>query len=304
MVTNRKPPTAPRLAPKVPKAPPPKAKKKTAPTKTFRVQPWTGAGEGEKIVCYGVTGLGKTTLLATAPNPIFIGLDDGGRKILNPITGEPLNRIPDIETFEDVRVALQQTNLFPKGSSCVIDTATILESLTGDYVLATVKKKGDVFAKNIKDYGWNDGSSHVLDAFRLILQDLDALIRRGANVCLICQEQAIVIANPGGQDYLQACPKLHHDRQHSLMLAVCEWADHIFRVSYLNTTVRPEGERITGKVERATERAVFVSGAQDYMAKSRTLGQFVTEAGEPVESIKFESPADKTLWEFLFSEDE
>jgi len=238
------------------------------------------------------------------PNPIFIGLDDGGRRIINPKTQKPINHVPDIKTYDDVRMALQQVSLFPKGSSCIIDTVTLLEQLIEKHVLETVPLSKGGKAKNLKSYGWNDGSSHCLDAFRLVLQDLDALIRRGVNVGLICQEQAITIANPEGLDYLQACPKLHHDRQFSTMLELCAWADQVFRVNYLNTMVRAEGERVTGKIapNQDTTRAIFIGGAQDYRAKSRTLNKFV-EDGEQIDCIAFKNPTDSSLWDFIFSEE-
>lgn len=286
-----------------PKAPP-KAPTKIAPTKRFAVKPWTGEGEGEKIVVSGDTGMGKTTLCTMLPNPIFIGLDDGGRKIVNPITQEPIRHIPGIETYNDVRAALQQTGLFPKGSSGVIDTFTLFERMAEQHVLETIEKPKGGKAKNIKAYGWNDGSSHVLDAIRLILQDLDALIRRGVNVCLICQEQATSISNPEGIDYLQACPRLHHDRQYSTMLEVCAWADHVFRIGYLNTRIRTEGQRVVGKVQgKDTTRAIYITGAMDYRAKSRTLHKFVSEDGGLIECVSFKSPDDSSLWGFIFGEE-
>lgn len=290
---------APKLAP-----PPPTPKTQTAPTKKFVVEPWTGAGEGEKVVGYGDTGLGKTTLFSMLPNSVFIGLDDGGRRIVNPKTGKPVNHIPNVETYEDVRTVLQQSSLFPKGSSCVIDTVTLLELLIERHVLETVPLPKGGKAKNLKAYGWNDGSSHALDAFRLILQDLDTLIRRGVNVGLICQEQAITIANPEGVDYLQACPKLHHDRQYSTMLELCAWADQVFRVNYLNTAVRSEGQRVTGKVvSHDSTRAIYIGGGQDYRAKSRTLGRFVDDTGKPIECVSFATPDDSAIWDFLFGEE-
>lgn len=291
-----------------PKPTPPKSPTKTtptAPTKKFKVEPWTADNEGEKIVGYGDTGLGKTTLFSMMPNPIFIGLDDGGRKIVNPKTQQPINRVPGVETLDDVRAALHQVDLFAAGSSCVIDTVTLLEQRIEAYVLDTIPlPKGGGRAKNLKAYGWNDGSSHVLDVFRLILQDLDALIRRGVNVGLIAQEQAVTVANAEGLDYLQACPRLHHDRQYSLMKQVCEWADHVFRVGYLNTVIRAEGDRVTGKIapNQNTVRAIYIGGAQHYQAKSRTLAKFASEEGELIECISFEHPADGSLWEFIFGE--
>ena len=293
---KRKPPPTP------PKAPPKQAAP-VAPAKTFAVKSWTGAGEGETVLVYGDTGLGKTTILTMMPSPIFIGLDDGGRKIVNPKTREPINHIPDIETFEDVRAAIQQISLFPKGSSCVIDTITVLEQLIEAHVLQSVPLSQGGAARNIKSYGWNDGSSHVLDAFRLLLQDLDTLVRRGVNIGLIAQEQVISIANAEGQDYLQACPRLHHDRSISVMKQVCEWVDHIFRINYLNTAVRSEGKKITGKVaSRDTTRAVYIDGAQDFRAKSRTLGRFTDDEGNLITCVSFETPADDSIWTFLFGE--
>ena len=267
--------------------------------------PWTGAGEGEKIVLYGSTGLGKTTFMSMAPDPIFIGLDDGGRKIRHPRTGEPVNHIPDVETYEDVRAVLQQTSLFPAGSTCVIDTVTILEQKVERHVLNTVPlpKTGGT-ATNIKAYGWNDGSSHILDAMRLILQDLDMLIRQGVHVGLIGQEQAVKIANAEGADYLRTGPRLHHDGRYSVMHDVCEWADHVFRVNFLNTGVRVEKDRPIGKVVSSDSiRAIYISGAQDFYAKNKIVNN-VTEDGTPIQCVAFDNPADSSLWEFLFPEGE
>jgi len=297
----------------VPKpTPPPKPGGRTAaapkPTRTFKVSPWTGEGEGEKIIAYGDTGIGKTTLMSMLPNPIFIGVDDGGRRIVNPKTDKPVDHVPGIDTFEDVRAAIHQPNLFPAGSSCVIDTLTRVEVLAERFVLDTIPKasKGKgavVLAKNLKDYGYNEGSSHVRDTFRMLLQDLDTLVRRGVNVGMICQEQAITVANPEGSDYLRACPRLHHDKQYSTMLEVCEWADHILRVGYLRTMVDIEADRSVGKAQSDATRAIFVGGAQDFLAKSRTLGLFVDDDGSPVSCVSFANPADGTIWEYIFDQE-
>lgn len=296
----------PKPPPRLRKPPPSSTKKEPLrEAKRFMVEPWTATDEGEKVVGYADTGMGKTTIFSMMPNPIFIGLDDGGRRIINPKTQEPIQHIPGIESFSDVRDALQQPDLFPKGSSCVIDTATILEQWAGEHVLQTIKtSKGGVPA-NLKAYGWNDGSSHVLDTMRLILQDLDTLVRRGVNIGLVCQEQSITIANPEGVDYLQACPKLHHDRQYSLMLEICAWADHVFRIDYLNSTVLADGDKTTGKaISRDSTRVINIQGAQYFRAKSRTLNRFVDENGERIESISFDHPADDALWSFVFPEED
>ena len=59
--------------PKPKPAPPPPKAKKSVSTKQFTVAAWTGAGEGEKVIVYGVTGKGKTSLCRLLPNAVFIG---------------------------------------------------------------------------------------------------------------------------------------------------------------------------------------------------------------------------------------
>lgn len=237
------------------------------------------------------------------PNPVFVGIDDGGRRIINAKTQKHIDHIPGIECFQDVRDALHQANLWPVGGSCVVDTFTDLASTwAAAHVLKTIPLSKGGEAKNLKHYGWNDGSSHVLDAIRLILQDLDALIRQGVNVGLVCQEQNITIANPEGTDYLQACPKLHHDRQHSVMLETCAWADQVFRIGYYDTTVFAEEKKVGKIVTGSTQRAIYIQGAQHFRAKSRTLNRFVSAEGEPIEVVAFEHPADDSIWQFIFPE--
>lgn len=295
-------PRAPKAPPKPvqPKAPQPKTKPAHK-TKTFTAAPWHGANEGEKVLVYSSFGKGKTTLVALAPDPRYIGADDGGRKIKNGITGEHITHIPGIECFEDVRDALHQDDLWPTGSTVVLDTLTKIEEWSEAYVLATIATEKGALAKNLEAYGYNKGYKHCLDAMRLILQDLDALIRRGVNVILICQQQAVRIANAEGADYLQDGPKLYHNNQHSTRLLVCEWVDHIVQIDYLGQVVETEGNKTTGKVTGSADRVIRVCPENpSHVAKSRTLGNMKYEDETPITKVSFESPADDTLWQFIF----
>ncbi len=282
----KRPPSAP------PKAPPTKPAR-TA--KTFSVAPWTGAGQGEKVVGYGGSGVGKTTLFSMMPNAIFLGLDDGGRKIRNPITGKPVNHVEGIETFEDVRDALNQASLWPSGSSCIIDTLTVLESLAEPFMFHTIKHEKGQTVTQIEGYGYGKGYTHLFDTMRLILQDLDGLVRRGVNAGLICQNMAIKRANPSGLDFLEDGPKLCHpfSEKTSIRLHVCEWADQVFRIGYLNTFVEGPVDAKVGKATGSTDRAIFTMPKPYFFAKTRTLTDAV---------VAFDNTADDSIWRLLFSE--
>lgn len=285
-------------APKTIAAPPKMISASARPAKTFSVEDFGGKGEGEKIVIYGESGQGKTTLASMAPDPVFIGIDDGARKIRDPRTGAVLRAITGVESFWDVRSAISQAGLLTRGQTLVLDTVTKLESLSEEFMFETYKDDKGQKVNSIEGYGYGKGYRYALEAMRLFLQDCDALVRRGVNVVLLAQESAATMPNAAGLDYLQAGPKLHHTKQYSSRLEVCEWADHVLRVGYQDTQVaavggvRAAANATKGKlVSTDTTRVIFARAARHYFAKSRTLQ-------EPV--ISFEDPSDDSIWKFIF----
>jgi hypothetical protein len=279
---------------------------KTHPIKTFGIKVWDGAGEGQKIGIYGGSGDGKTTLVSMAPLPVFIGLDDGGRMVRDPRTGQPIRHIPEIETFQDVRDALHQPGLFTDAKSVVIDTGTALELLAMQHVIENVPHEKGAKVTNIEGFGYGKGYQHIFDAMRLIFQDLDGLVRQGKNVIVLCQKCPQVIANAAGANYLQDGPKLYAPGPDSKQTFTtrgyfCEWADHILKVDYLERSVygartdEKTGKQFAGKAVGATTRAIFAMPSDpSFFAKTRTMKN-------PV--ISFDKPEDDSLWRILFPEE-
>ena len=257
--------------------------------KQFSITPWTGASEGEKIILYGVTGMGKTTLASLVPDPVFIGLDDGGRKMRHPVIGQPLNVVPGIEIFEDVRAVLQ-SDVFEPAKTIVIDTITEGEQLALTYTLKTVprpKSQGSGVAKNIHDYGYHEGFVHWMNSMSLLLPDLDRWVRKGKNILLLAQEATIKWKTSGAEDFLMAAPDLHHSRTASTLLRYMSWADHVFRIEYANPIVTD------GKVSPVKTRAVHIQPDATFFAKSRTISP-------EYDVVEFNEPADDSIWNLLF----
>lgn len=282
-----------------PKAPPKPAKQTEAQreTKKFAVAPLTGAGEGEKILVYAKSGTGKTTLAAQVEGAVFIPLDDGARKVANPVTGKPVSAISGVDTWSDLRDATQQApTLIPKGGTLVVDTATRAQPLCEQWVVDNVKLEKGGHAKNLEAFGFGKGYRHVLEQFRCWLTDLDAVIRSGRNVILLAQLDQTVVANPEGADYYEEVPKLIENKQGPVRTEVCEWCDQIMRIGYLNREVEKESaESRVGKVQGDAERAIFTGGAQHFIAKSRPIN------GNRIPPIvSFENEADDSVWQYLF----
>lgn len=269
---------------------PAKAKNKLtasqASKKKFQIKPWQGQNRGEKIIVYGDSGMGKTTLVSLLGNVAFIGTDDGGAKIKNPLTGKPLFHVPDVETFQDVRTVLQSPDIFEGYDYIVIDTITRLESWAETWMMSNIPGPKGKVVKNIEGYGYNKGYRHLYDTFRLILQDCDNLVRRGKSVIFIAQNDSSRVANPGGDDFLKDGPRLYAGKP-SNQAQVVEWVDHVFKIGYVDLQVEEK------KASGTTDRVVYIHPEVYFVAKSRTISPEF-----PV--VNFETPQDDTVWKFLF----
>ena len=249
---------------------------------------WDDTESGEQIILYGDTGIGKTSLCALAPKPVFIGLDNGGRKLRHPVTNEPLKVIPGVETYLDVRSALQQADLFDGYDTVVIDTVTLLQDLAVSHMLATIPTEKGAMVKNIVGYGYNKGYQHLYDVMKLILVDCEKLINKGKNVILVAQSKPFKVVNPSGEDFLREGPRLHSDATASVEALYCEWADHVLRVDYLNAFAKDK------KVSGDTTRGVFIEAELHFRAKSRTVHV-------PDGVVSYEDPSDDNIWQFIFN---
>ena len=307
-MVSSKPPTRGKTKPPSTKPPTTKpsggnGKAKAAHTpKSFSVAPLTGDNEGEKIVLYGKSGSGKTTLASQVENAVFIPLDDGARKIVNPLTMEPVSAIAGVEDFQDLRDACRQVpDLIPDGGSLVIDTITRVQPLAEQWVVENVTLEKGGQAKNLEAFGFGKGYRHVLDQFRLLLTDLDAVIRSGRNVILLAQLDQSIVPNPAGTDYYEEVPKLIENKQGPVRTEVCEWADHVIRLGYLGMDVeKDDKDARVGKVQGDSERAVHTGGALHFMAKTRPVSRNRKAPYRIPPVIGFENEQDSSLWQFVF----
>lgn len=286
---------SPSSAPARPAPPPVSAKPVAArqPAKTFSIARQAKGTEGQKIILYAPTGLGKTTLASMAPNPVFLAFDKNAL-ILHPKTNESVSMVPGIESFQDLRDTLQQRDLFPAGSTIVLDTITKAEATSERYIFDNYPLKNGK-ATHMRAYGW-DGPGHLVDVIRLLLTDFDPHVAAGRNVLILAQQSQATVSNSEGIDYLQDGPRLSHTKQYSSRMEVAEWADHVLRIGFQSFEVRTDNEKArVGKVSGDRTRAIFTGGAAHYLAKSRKI-----EGRNLPEAISFVTPDDDSLWAMIF----
>ena len=265
----------------------------TAPPKKF-TKGKNSSTNGKKFLIYGESGRGKSSLSILAPTPILIPLDDGTSDLLDPYTGEEIDEVKNVTTFEDTRLALHQADLFKDNETVIIDTVTKLEDLSHEYMFKTIPHEKGGTVHSIEGYGYGKGYRHLYDTMKLFLTDVDALVRTGKNVILIAQCATRMVPNAAGEDYLCFCPRLYQGSKGTPPVEELyrEWADFVLFIDHVSQTVKDK------KASGDTTRAVFTDGEMHFKAKSRVLpnGKNVP----PV--VNFADVADDSIFRFIFPE--
>lgn len=250
---------------------------------------------GKKFLVYGESGRGKSSLSILAPRPILIPLDDGTSDLLDPYTGEAIDEVKGVHTFEDTRLAVHQDALFVDNDTVIIDTVTKLEDLSHEYMFKTIPhEKAGVTVKSIEGYGYGKGYRHLYDTMKLFLMDVDALVRTGKNVILIAQSTTRMVPNAAGEDYLCSCPRLYQGSKGTPPVEELyrEWADFVLFIDYTSTVVTDK------KAKGDTTRAIFTDGELHFKAKSRVLPD--GKNLPPV--VSFNSVEDDSIFQWIFPE--
>jgi len=278
------------VAPTQKKMPPPPPAENAAGNK-FTVRRVNPADVGFKVCVYGGPKAGKSTLASLAPKSVFIDLNKGVSSL--GVTVVDVN----ITNFSTLREVMRQAPSFvPEGGTLVIDSATEVDAMIVEYLKATYDKK------SVKELGFDKFPCSV-EAFRLLLSDLDAVVRSKRNVVLLAHEVASNYKNPLGEDYRILGPDMSHATTGSCQGALVAWVDHLFRLSLIEPDVKIElnamGKVANRKVVKASStRIITTDGAQNILAGSRRIMVDNKSLRLPPQ-IVFESPDDGTIWEGL-----
>lgn len=168
-----------------------------------------GRVAGARRYCfYGVESVGKTTLAAHMPSPIFIDIENGSAELdVDRYLFEDGTVVP--KTLDEVLDAIADITLNEHDyKTLVIDSLDRLEALIWAHVCkrdsgvkSELNKTGRQLI-SIESYGYGKGYNVSLDAFRPILVALQRLLdKRGMNIVFIGHAHVKTFKNPSGDDY-------------------------------------------------------------------------------------------------------
>jgi hypothetical protein len=208
-----------------------------------------------RSLIYGTHGVGKTTLAANAPNPVFIQTEDGL------MTDTPTFGL--LRSYEEVSEAMG--SLYTEDhdfSTVVLDTLDWLEPL----IWAEACKRGNW--STIEDAGYGKGYLAASTVWREFLDGTNALRdEKGMTVILLAHADIKRFESPETEPFDRYTPKLH--KLGSAL--VQENVDCIFFANRMVTTVKIDPKDKNSRVRGVGggQRVLYTEERPAYLAKNR-----------------------------------
>lgn len=155
------------------------------------------ASQPPRILVHGGHGVGKSTLGASAFNPIFLPTEDG-------LSGLETSAFPLLRSWQEVEeaIAVLETEKHEFGT-VVVDSLDWLEPL----IWAEVCRRGG--KRSLEDWAYGKGFFETAPLWRQFLESMDRLRARGMAIVLICHSEVKRFDAPDSDPYDRYQPKLH-----------------------------------------------------------------------------------------------
>lgn len=223
-----------------------------------------GRGLPSRIVLYGVTGIGKTSMFCYAPDPVFLQAEGetGLDKLLDMELIPPTPHLPEITQWETLTTGLQRIisgqEKFPY-RTIVFDALGGFERICHEHVCE--KQFGgnwgpDGFAS------WGKGYKAALVEWRSFLASLDRINRMGVMIVLIAHSTIYKFGNPGGEPY----DRYIVDANEKTWRLTEKWADIVLFANYHTTVEKKDGK---ARAAGGKQRKIYPERTAAYDAKNR-----------------------------------
>lgn len=204
---------------------------------------------------YGSEGVGKTTLAAQMPDPLWIDTEGSTRHM-------------DVKRFDppaDLNDVIEQINYVIKNptvcKTLVIDTVDWLEKLLFNAVMA------ENHWKTIEEPGYGKGYVVAKQKMQQVLEMLDNVVAKGINVVLICHSMIRKFDQPDEMgSYDRYMLKLN---ERNIAPLIKEWVDALFFVNFKTDVVSMDKDGKVKKGRGGQKRIMYANHTAAWDAKNR-----------------------------------
>jgi len=206
----------------------------------------------QKTVIYGPEGIGKTTLAAQFPSPVFLDTEGGTHHL-------DVARFPAPKTWDDVTKTIAALASEPhEFRTLVVDTADWLEKLLIEEVCRRANKT------SIEEFGYGKGYVVLAEEVTKFLASLNALLARGMHVLLLAHCRIAKFEQP---DAAGAYDRYELKLTKQVGPLVKEWCDMLLFANYFTKVAENDSGKKRGVGGR--ERKLYTTHTAAWDAKNR-----------------------------------
>ena len=217
----------------------------------------------QKVVLYGVEGIGKSTLAAAmaplaAPGgrALFLDTEDGSSRL-------------DVD-----RIRIRSRAMVAEACSQLVQAArggerpyalVVLDTMDWVYELAAAEACEELKVSSLAKLEFGKGFALAKDKTIEVLRWLDALVAKGVSVCVVAHARVNHMQTPGLPEYDQFGLKIGGNGKAALEAAdrVREWADAVLFANY--DAVVTDDKKVRG----GAQRVLYAERCQAWEAKNR-----------------------------------
>jgi hypothetical protein len=206
----------------------------------------------QKAVIYGPEGIGKSSLAAQFPNPVFLDTEGGTHHL-------DCARLPAPESWEHVTQAVTALATLPhEFDTLVIDTADWLEKLLIEEVCRRENKS------NIEQFGYGKGYVVLAEEAAKFLASLDRLLKRGMHVVVLAHCRIVKFEQP---DAAGAYDRYELKVSKQVAPLFKEWCDMLLFANWFTKVA--ENDNGTKRGVGGRERVLYTTHTAAWDAKNR-----------------------------------
>ena len=205
----------------------------------------------QKLVIYGPEGIGKSTLAAKAPDPLFIDTEGGTAHM-------DVARVEKPESWEQLIATVNEVAADPTVcKTLVLDTADWAEAICIKDVCAKYKKAG------VEEFGYGKGYTYIAEEFSRLLAALDKVIAAGIHVVITAHAKMRKFEQP---DEMGAYDRWEMKLSKQVAPLLKEWCDTLLFLNYKTFVVTSENDT---KKAQGGKRVMYATHHVCWDAKNR-----------------------------------
>lgn len=205
----------------------------------------------QKVVIYGSEGIGKSSLAANFPNPLFIDTEGGTAQM-------DVRRIDKPQSWEELLAIVQEVAVTPDVcKSLILDTADWAEQLIVTFLCAKYKQN------SIESFGYGKGYTYLAEEFTKLLNAFDRVITADIHVVITAHAKMRKFEQP---DEMGAYDRWEMKLSKQVAPLLKEWCDLLLFCNYQTFVVTSENN--TQKAQGG-KRVMYTSHHPAWDAKNR-----------------------------------